>query len=68
MTKVIYNLQFDALTNNHTIINWVGEVRALLCSYGFGIGWYNQGVGDVNIFLVSLKQKVIDVYLHDCFF
>ena len=67
LTKVLYNVQFNALTNNHTIVNWVSKVRNLLCSYGFGEAWYNQGVGDKNIFLVLFKQRAIDLYLHDCF-
>ena len=67
LTKVLYNVQFNALTNNHTIVNWVSKVRNLLCSYGFGEAWYNQGVGDANIFLVLFKQRAIDLYLHDCF-
>ena len=50
LTKVIYKVQVYALTNNHTLVNWVSKVRNLLCSYGFGEAWYNQGVGDVNIF------------------
>ena len=50
LTKVLYNVQFNALTNNHTIANWVSKVRNLLCSYGFGEAWYNQGVGHVNVF------------------
>ena len=55
-TKVLYNVQFNALTNNHTIENWVSKVRNLLCSYGFGEAWYNQRVGDVNICLVFLNR------------
>ena len=68
LTKVLYNVQFNALTNSHTIVNWVSKVRNLLCSYGFGEAWYNQGVGDVNLFLVLFKQRAIDLYLHDWFF
>ena len=65
LTQVLYDVQFNA--NNHTIVNWVSKVRNLLCSYGFGEAWYNQGVGDVNLFLVLSKQRAIDLYLHDWF-
>ena len=68
LTKVLYNVQFNALTDSHTIVNWVSKVRNLLCSYGFGEAWYNQGVVDVNLFLVLFKQRAIDLYLHDWFF
>ena len=71
LRKVLYNVQFDALTNNHTIVNWVSKVTNLLCSYGFGEAGNNQGVnqgGDVNIFLVLFKERAIDLYLHHCFF
>ena len=67
LTKVLYNVLFNSLTNNHTIVNWVSKVSNLICSYGFGEAWYNQGVGDVNIFLVLFKQRAIDLYLHDRF-
>ena len=66
LRKVLYNVQFYALTNNHTIVNLVSKVTNLLCSYGFGEAWYNQGVnqgGDVNIFLVFFKERTIDLYL-----
>ena len=29
LRKVLYNVQFNALTNNHTIVNWVSKVRNL---------------------------------------
>ena len=67
LTKVSYNVQFNAPTNNHAKVNWVSKVRNLLCSCGFGEAWYNQGVGDVNLFLVLFKQRAIDLYLHDWF-
>ena len=67
LTKVLYNVQFNALTNNYTKVNWLSKVRNLLCSYCFGEAWYNQAVGDVNLFLVLFKQSAVDLYLHDWF-
>ena len=48
-------------------VSTITRQKAVTCSYGFGEAWYIQGVGDVNIFLVLFKQRVMDLYLHDWF-
>ena len=37
-------------------------VRQLLFECGFGEAWYNQGVGDTEIFINLFKQRVYDIY------
>ena len=37
-------------------------VRQLLFQCGFGEAWYNQGVGDTEIFINFFKQRVYDIY------
>lgn len=39
---------------------WATNVRSFLYENGFGIAWYNQGVGSVNLFLKEIKQRLID--------
>ena len=41
---------------------WVTKVRAILCRYGFGYVWYNQGVGDHKNFLSVFKKRLKDCY------
>ena len=49
LIKVFYNVQLSINTDG-TGVNWVSKVKDLLCTYGFGEVWLNQGVGDVNVF------------------
>jgi len=41
---------------------WATCIKELLMKYGFGLVWMEQGVGDVNSFLASFKQRAIDMY------
>ena len=41
--KCMYNVLYQMLLMNITS-SWVTEIRNLLCKYGFGDVWYNQGV------------------------
>ena len=41
--------------------NWVTEIRTLICSLGFGTIWYSQTVGDAKIFMLVVKQRLIDI-------
>ena len=40
--------------------NWVTSVKNLLYRYGFGFVWLSQEVGNVNEFILSFKQRLID--------
>lgn len=37
--------------DNRGNINWVTEVKNILCSTKFGDVWFNQGKGDIDIFI-----------------
>ena len=39
---------------------WVSNIRKCLCENGFAYAWFQQGVGNVKIFLKILKQRLID--------
>ena len=63
LIKVLYNVQ---LYNTHgTRVNWVSKVRDLLCTYGFGEVWLNQGVSDVNVYFNQFCLRARDMYIHD---
>lgn len=42
-------------------INWASEIKQLLYTHGFGEVWFNQGVGNVDLFLCTFKQRLIDM-------
>ena len=46
---------------NNNINCWGLRTKYILCSLGFGHAWFNQGVGDENIFLQSLKLRLHDI-------
>ena len=33
--------------------NWVSDIKCLLCSYGYGNIWFQQCVGNTDLFLIS---------------
>ena len=41
-------------------VNWVSKVRRMLFENGFGYAWFNQGVGSKGVFLLSLRNRLID--------
>ena len=45
---------------------WAFKVRQLLFSYGFGYVWIYEEVGDINEFVKTLKQRLIDTSKLDC--
>ena len=41
-------------------INWAFNVKTLLCRFGFGHVWLNQGVGSTRLFLLEFSQRLKD--------
>ena len=60
LPKKAYLMMYDCDTKGITAYNWVSKVRIFLFQYGFGVVWLNQGVGDVQMFLRVLKERLID--------
>ena len=42
--------------------SWCRSVRTMLFQFGFGDAWYNQGVGNVDVFCKCFRQRVYDIY------
>jgi hypothetical protein len=51
----------NALTENNTE-GWVKSVRDILLSCGLGEAWYNQGVGNTELFIYILRNRLFDIY------
>jgi hypothetical protein len=45
--------------------NWASHIKNILFSVGFSEVWYNQGVGDVNMFLSQFSQRIRDINIQD---
>ena len=41
-------------------VTWATKVRNLLCRYGFGYAWQNQGVGNEKRFSRPFKLRLKD--------
>ncbi|MEW8544973.1 MAG: reverse transcriptase family protein [Candidatus Thiodiazotropha sp.] len=46
-------------------ITWASKVRELLFRYGFGYVWVVEDVGNVNLFMKTFKQRLIDCSSQD---
>ena len=44
---------------------WVTKVREILCETGYNIVWLQQGVGDIKMFLMAFKQRLIDWFIQE---
>lgn len=58
----LYQVQKGCIESNGNIVNWVSLLRDLLFRYGFGHVWLQQGVGDINSFMIIFKQRLVDCY------
>lgn len=45
--------------------NWASQVRKLLCRHGFGFVWEMQSVGNVNMFISSFRDRLMDHFRQD---
>ena len=62
--NVCYQLGLQNLNERNTT-GWTKSVRDLLVSYGFGDAWYNQSVGDIDIFIKLFKLRLKDIYMQE---
>ena len=66
-SKRVRNSLYHMLKNlddvgKHT---WASEIKLLLYRYGFGYVWVSQSVGNIEVFLSLLKQRLGDTYLQE---
>ena len=59
--KLCYKLLY--MQKCATYFNWANEIKHILCSYGFGHVWLNQGIQDETNFLKVFSQRLKDTYL-----
>ena len=65
--KVVYNVMYRDLERLPNSKSWAKSVRDVLQSLGFYDVWLFQTVGDVDMFICILKQRLHDVYVQNWF-
>lgn len=61
--KLVYNLMVKDMDLVPNKVNWASLVRHLLMSLGFYEVWLEQGVGNYNVFISLLKQRLTDTFI-----
>ena len=63
--KYVYKMRLNDAEDHPTKINWSILVRNLLSELGFYEVWVKQGVGNYNLFLSLLKQRLTDAFVQN---
>ena len=63
--KIVYNVMCRDLAIKPNSTSLAKSVRQLLQSIGFNNVWMNQGVGNVNLFIRILKERLNDNVLQN---
>ena len=55
------------LVNIHfpNTVTWITKIRDILFKCGMGSYWFDQKVGDEEVFLIVLRQRLTDMYLQE---
>ena len=61
----IYKVMLNDIADRQSIQNWASLVRNTLANFEFFEVWLVQGVGDMNKFLLILKQSLADNFLQN---
>ena len=60
LPKQCYKMLVQLDEAGRTKFNWVTMIKNSLFKYGFGYAWISQEVGDVNIFMSNILQRLKD--------
>ena len=63
--KIVYNVMCTDVEIKPNAMSWAKSVMYLLQSLGFNEVWINQCVGDVDIFLNLVKQRLTDTFIQN---
>ena len=61
--KIVYDQLYCDLEDNPNFKSWAYMVKHLLQALGFNHVWMYQGVGDVDVFMFSVKQRITDIFI-----
>ena len=63
--NLTYKIMFNNLERRPNATSWASLVKDLLFSLGFNEVWLQQGVGNYNIFISLLKQRLTDNFIQN---
>ena len=63
--SLVYKIMVNDLERQPNTTNWASLVRHLLLSLGFYEVWLQQGVGNFNIFISLLKQRLTHTFIQN---
>ena len=63
--KIVYNVLYDDCLNQPNKLSWATLLRDLLSNLGFMDVWIQQNVGNENIFLSLVKQRLSDNFIQN---
>lgn len=63
--KLVYNIMMQDLQRLPDKTSWAKSVKMLLENLGFSHVWLSQGVGDMEIFMTLLKQRITDHFIQN---
>ena len=58
--NIVYRMMLRDMDLKRNSVNWASLIKHLLMSLGFYDVWLAQGVGDYNVFILTLKQRLSD--------
>ena len=61
LPKICYKIQCKWLEAKPLTNCWAKDVKDTLLAQGFGYVWYNQGVGNIALFLRNFKERNRDI-------
>ena len=63
--KLVYEMMLNDLNLRPNITNWAYYVKLLLESLGFNKLWLNQGVRNINRFMLIFRKRLTDTFIQN---
>ena len=63
--NLTYKIKYNDLEQRPNATSWASLAKDLLFSLGFNEVWLQQGVGNYNIFISLLKQRLTDNFIQN---
>ena len=63
--KLVYEMMLNDLNLRPNKPNWAYYVKHLLESLGFNNVWLNQGVGNINRFMLIFRERLTDTFIQN---
>lgn len=63
--KLIYQLMLNDIESIPNTVNWASLLRNMLSEVGFYEVWVQQGVGNYDVFISFVKQRLTDTFIQN---